>query len=62
MVKNIDLKNDFNTGIILLQQKSVTLGEVVVVGERMKAKTEPDKTIYYMNKKMYDASDNGSIC
>jgi hypothetical protein len=59
MVKNIDLKNDFNTGIILLQQKSVTLGEVVVVGERMKAKTEPDKTIYYMNKKMYDASDNG---
>jgi hypothetical protein len=59
VVKNIDLKNDFNTGTILLQEKSVTLGEVVVVGERMKAKTEPDKTIYYMNKKMYDASDNG---
>jgi hypothetical protein len=59
VIKSIDLKNDFNTGIILLQEKSVTLGEVVVVGERMKAKTEPDKTIYYMNKKLYDASDNG---
>jgi len=59
VVKNIDLKSDFNTGIILLQQKSVTLGEVVVIGERTKAKTEPDKTIYYMNKKLYDASDNG---
>src|SRR5664279_5219950 len=31
VVKNIDLKSDFNTGIILLQQKSVTLGEVVAV-------------------------------
>ena len=59
VIKSIDLKNDFNAGIILLQEKSVTLGEVVVVGERMKAKTEPDKTIYYMNKKLYDASDNG---
>jgi hypothetical protein len=25
----------------------------------MKAKTEPDKTTYFVNKKMYDASDNG---
>jgi hypothetical protein len=59
ITRNIDLTKDYNTGAILLQEKSVTLGEVVVVGERMKAKTEPDKTIYYMNKKLYDASDNG---
>jgi hypothetical protein len=57
--KNIDLTNNYNTGTILLQEKSVTLGEIVVVGERMKAKTEPDKTTYFVNKKMYDASDNG---
>ena len=59
VTKNIDLTNNYNTGTILLQEKSVTLGEIVVVGERMKAKAEPDKTTYFMNKKMYDASDNG---
>jgi hypothetical protein len=59
VTKNIDLTKDYNTGTILLQEKSVTLGEIVVVGERMKAKAGPDKTTYFMNKKMYDASDNG---
>jgi outer membrane receptor protein involved in Fe transport len=59
VIRNIDLINDFNTGIVFLHEKSVTLGEVVVVSERMKAKNEADKTIYYMNKKMYDASSNG---
>ncbi len=59
VTKNIDLVNNFNTGPVLLQGKSVTLSEVVVVGERIKAKTEPDKTTYFMSKKMYDASDNG---
>jgi hypothetical protein len=59
ITKNIDLTDNYNTGIILLQPKSVALGEVVVVGERVKAKAEADKTTYFMNKKMYDASDNG---
>lgn len=59
VTKNIDLKDNYNTGIILIKEKSLTLGEVVVVGERMKAKAEPDKTTYFMNKKMYDASTNG---
>ena len=59
MTKNIDLTDNYNTGTILLQEKSVTLGEIVVVGERMKAKTEADKTTYFMNEKIYDASDNG---
>ena len=57
--KDIDLINDYNAGIILLQEKSLTLGEIVVVGERIKAKAEPDKTTYFLNKKMYDASNNG---
>ena len=59
VTKNIDLKDSYNVGTVLLQEKSVTLGEIVVVGERMKAKAEADKTTYFMNKKMYDASDNG---
>lgn len=59
ITKNINLTDNYNTGIILLQPKSVALGEVVVVGERIKAKAGADKTTYYMNKKMYNASDNG---
>jgi hypothetical protein len=53
------ITDNYNMGIILLKPKSVTLGEVVVVGERVKAKAETDKTTYFMNKKMYDASNNG---
>jgi hypothetical protein len=51
VTKNIDLINDYNTGTILLQEKSLTLAEIVVVGERIKTKTEPDKTTYFLNKK-----------
>jgi Outer membrane protein beta-barrel family/CarboxypepD_reg-like domain len=58
VIKNIDLTKDYNTGNIFLQEKSLTLSEIVVVGERMKAKASPDKTTYFMNEKLYDASDN----
>ncbi len=56
---NIDLTDNFNAGIILLQEKAVALDEIVVVGERIKAKTEANKTTFFVNKKMYDVSDNG---
>ena len=59
VAQNIELTNNYNTGTILLQEKSVNLGEIVVVGERIKAKAEADKTTYFMNKKMYDASNTG---
>jgi outer membrane cobalamin receptor len=59
VTQNIELTNNYNTGTILLQEKSVTLGEIVVVGDRMKAKAESDKTTFFINKKMYDASNNG---
>ncbi len=59
VAKNIDLTGDYDAGTILLQEKSLALGEIVVVGERIKAKAEPDKTTYFVNKKMYDASNNG---
>ncbi len=56
---NIDLKNNYDMGTVLLQENTLKLGEVEVVGERIKAKAEAEKTIYFINKKMYDASDNG---
>ena len=59
VAKTVELKNDYNMGTILLLPKSVALGEVVVLGERIKAKAEPDKTTFFINKKMSDASDNG---
>jgi Outer membrane protein beta-barrel family/CarboxypepD_reg-like domain len=57
--KNIFLTNDCNTGTILLKEESLTLGEIVVTGERIKAKAEADKTTYFLNEKMYSASNNG---
>lgn len=57
--KTINLNENYNTGVILLQPKSVILGEVIVAGERVKAIPEADKTTYLLNKKMYDVSNNG---
>jgi outer membrane receptor protein involved in Fe transport len=57
--KTVNLTDNYNMGIIVLEQKSVSLGEVVVQGERVKVKAEPDKTTFFVNKKMYDASNNG---
>lgn len=61
VTKSIDLtnKSDYNIGVILLQERVVKLNEAVVVGERIKAKSDVDKTIFFMNKKMYDASNTG---
>jgi hypothetical protein len=59
VAKTVELTDNNNMGIILLQPKSVALGDVVVLGERVKAKAEPDKTTFFINKKVYDASDNG---
>lgn len=55
----IYIKDNYNTGVIFLQPKTVALGEVVVAGERVKAKAEAAKTTFFMNKKLYDASNNG---
>jgi hypothetical protein len=59
-VKNIELKDNYTCSTILMSEKSVTLGEVVVVSDRIKAKTEADKTTYFVNKKMFEASETGA--
>ncbi len=59
VTKIFNMTDNYNLGVIFLQPKSMVLGEVVVSGERLKAKAEADKTTYFMNKKMYDASNNG---
>ena len=61
VTQNIDLlhQEDYHAGTILLQETSVNLGEAVVTGERIKAKAEPDKTTYFINRKMEQASNTG---
>lgn len=56
---NIELFSSYNTGTIFLQEKLITLDEIVVVGEKIKAKSEPDKTTYFISKKIYDVSSTG---
>ena len=48
-----------DAGIIVLQDKSIILNELIVVGERVKAKSESDKTTFLMTKKIADASNTG---
>jgi hypothetical protein len=52
--------NNFDSGTLFLQSSTVTLNEAVVVGERMKAKAERDKTTFFVSKKMIDVSTNGT--
>jgi hypothetical protein len=48
-----------DAGIIVLNDKSIMLDELVIVGERVKAKSESDRTTFMMTKKMEDASNTG---
>lgn len=61
VTRKIDLtsQENYHTGTILLQAASVKLGEAVAIGERIKAKAEPDKTTYFINQKIKDASNTG---
>ncbi|MDZ7775989.1 MAG: carboxypeptidase-like regulatory domain-containing protein [Bacteroidales bacterium] len=46
--------------VILLENKSVTMNETVVIGERIKVKNQGSKTTYFMNKQLEEASHSGT--
>ncbi|MCG8341888.1 MAG: carboxypeptidase-like regulatory domain-containing protein, partial [Chlorobiales bacterium] len=46
-------------GNVYLKQKAILLDEIVTIGEQIKAKSESNKTTYYINKKITDASNTG---
>jgi hypothetical protein len=46
-------------GTIYLEEKTVVLKEVEIFSDRVKAKSESDRTIFFMTKKMLDASSTG---
>ena len=49
-----------DAGIISLQDTSILINEMLIVGERLKAKSEPDKTTFFVTKKMLDVSNTGT--
>jgi hypothetical protein len=53
-------KSNYDAGILFLQENVINLNEMVVIGERLKAKAELDKTTFFMTKKMVDASNTGT--
>lgn len=62
VTRNIEVINRGVTdaGIILLQDTSIMLKELVIVGERIKAKSESDRTTYNVTKKMLEVSNTGT--
>jgi outer membrane receptor protein involved in Fe transport len=62
VTRNIEVINSGVTdaGILLLQDTSIMLKELVIVGERIKAKSESDRTTYNVTKKMLDVSNTGT--
>ncbi|WP_020530090.1 TonB-dependent receptor [Flexithrix dorotheae] len=48
-----------NLDIIYLHENNTELEEVIVMGERTKARNEVDKTTFFINKKIIDASNTG---
>jgi hypothetical protein len=59
--KKIEMKskNSIDLSILVLQQNSIELSGVKVVSERIKARQHLDKTTFYVNKKMQNASNTG---
>jgi hypothetical protein len=59
VTKPVEVTDNFDAGTILLKEISVNINEVVVAGERLKARKETGKTTYYINKKMTEISNTG---
>ncbi len=59
--RKLEVRNysSINLGKLTLQSKDMQLDEVIVLGERLKAKQQLNSTIYYVNKKMQKASNTG---
>ena len=52
-------ESTYHTGTISLEEQSLQMDRLVVVGERIKAKEEGNKTTFFMNKKVTKASNTG---
>ncbi|MCB2208970.1 MAG: TonB-dependent receptor [Bacteroidetes bacterium] len=55
---DIITSDTINAGTIYLHDSVLFIAEAEIVGKRTKGKSEGDKTIYFMNKKILEASGN----
>jgi outer membrane cobalamin receptor len=59
--KPVEMKGEeISLGTIELTEKKLELNDVVVIAERTKAKSEPDKNTFFISQKMQDASNSGT--
>ncbi len=60
-VVSLDVLNkDIDAGVIYMQDTIMIIGEATVVGERVKAKSEGNKTTFFMTEKIKDAAGSGT--
>ena len=52
--------NVTDAGKIVLRDSTIFIDEAVVVGERIRGKSESDKTVFYVNKKIIDVAGTGT--
>lgn len=59
VTKSVEIAENYDAGTIFLKEKTVKINEVVVAGERLKARKETGKTIYFINRKLVEISNTG---
>ncbi|PLX02847.1 MAG: hypothetical protein C0595_09270 [Marinilabiliales bacterium] len=61
LIKKITIQEpkSVDVGVLVLHQSAIQLSEAMVVAERIKARQDLVKTIYYVNTKMLKASNTG---
>jgi len=52
-------KEKTDAGTIFLRDTAVMIKEAMIMGEKVRAKSQSDKTIFFMTKKLLDASSTG---
>lgn len=59
-IKTIEIvgSKEIDAGTFILQDSSLLISETVIVGDRVKGKSETDKTIYYINSRILSATGN----
>ncbi|MCA1759581.1 MAG: carboxypeptidase-like regulatory domain-containing protein, partial [Bacteroidales bacterium] len=58
--KKVEMRGNVNLGSVSLHNSNYQLKDVDVVTERIKAKPTPDKTTFFVNRKMHESSNTGT--
>ena len=60
LTHKVEMNGNLNLGSIPLSETNLQLNDVDVVAQRIKAKSEPDKTTFFVNRKMHESSNTGT--